>query len=48
MVEAVGNEVVELQRISFGSLRLGRLGIGKARLLDEAEVARLWKDARDG
>lgn len=48
MVEAVGNQVVELQRISFGSLRLGRLGIGKARLLDEAEVARLWKDARDG
>jgi 23S rRNA pseudouridine2605 synthase len=48
MVEAVGNQVVELQRISFGSLRLGRLGVGKARLLDESEVARLWKDARDG
>jgi 23S rRNA pseudouridine2605 synthase len=48
MVEAVGNQVVALQRISFGSLRLGRLGVGKARLLDESEVARLWKDARDG
>jgi 23S rRNA pseudouridine2605 synthase len=48
MVEAVGNQVVGLRRISFGSLRLGRLGVGKARLLDESEVARLWKDARDG
>jgi 23S rRNA pseudouridine2605 synthase len=48
MVEAVGNQVVALQRISFGSLRLGRLGTGKARLLDESEVARLWKDAGDG
>lgn len=45
MAEAVGNEVVELQRISIGHLRLGRLGVGKSRLLDEQEVARLWKDA---
>ena len=45
MAEAVGNEVVELQRISIGHLRLGRLGLGKSRLLDEQEVARLWKDA---
>ncbi len=44
MVEAVGDQVVRLERISFGSLRLGRLGVGKARLLDEPEVARLWKD----
>ena len=48
MVEAVGNQVSELQRISFGSLRLGKLGNGKARLLDEPEVARLWEDASDG
>jgi 23S rRNA pseudouridine2605 synthase len=48
MVEAVGNRVTALQRISFGSLRLGRLGIGKARLLDESEVARLWEDGGDG
>jgi 23S rRNA pseudouridine2605 synthase len=48
MVEAVGNEVTGLQRISFGSLRLGRLGKGRARLLDEREVARLWEDAADG
>jgi 23S rRNA pseudouridine2605 synthase len=45
MVEAIGNEVVSLQRISLGPLRLGRLGIGKSRLLDEREVERLWKDA---
>jgi 23S rRNA pseudouridine2605 synthase len=48
MVEAVGNQVSELQRISFGSLRLGKLGNGKARLLDEPEVARLWEDASNG
>jgi 23S rRNA pseudouridine2605 synthase len=48
MVEEIGNQVVELQRISFGSLRIGKLGVGKARLLDESEVARLWEDARDG
>jgi len=45
MAEAVGNEVMELQRISIGHLRLGRLGVGRSRLLDEQEVARLWKDA---
>ncbi|MGA7396569.1 MAG: pseudouridine synthase [Solirubrobacterales bacterium] len=45
MGEAIGNEVMELQRISIGHLRLGRLGLGKSRLLDEQEVARLWKDA---
>jgi 23S rRNA pseudouridine2605 synthase len=47
MAEAIGNEVVALQRISLGSLKLGRLGIGKFRLLDEREVERLWKDAGD-
>jgi 23S rRNA pseudouridine2605 synthase len=45
MAEAIGNEVTVLQRISIGHLRLGRLGLGKSRLLDEQEVARLWKDA---
>ncbi len=47
MAEAIGNEVTELQRISIGHLKLGRLGLGKSRLLDEQEVARLWKDAED-
>jgi 23S rRNA pseudouridine2605 synthase len=45
MAEAVGNEVVSLQRISLGPLKLGRLPVGKCRLLDETEVERLWKDA---
>ncbi|MBA3865942.1 MAG: rRNA pseudouridine synthase [Solirubrobacterales bacterium] len=45
MVEAIGNRVVSLRRIRFGSLALGRLAKGGARRLDEKEIARLWKDA---
>jgi 23S rRNA pseudouridine2605 synthase len=45
MVEAVGNEVVSLARIRFGSIELGTLPAGKARRLRRAEVRRLWKDA---
>jgi 23S rRNA pseudouridine2605 synthase len=45
MVEAVGNEVAELTRVGFGSLRLGRLREGGARRLREDEVERLWKDS---
>lgn len=45
MVEAVGNRVLGLQRIAFGSLRLGSLAEGRARRLGEREIARLWKDA---
>ncbi len=45
MVEAVGNRVVALQRIRFGSLQLGRLALGGSRRLSEGEIARLWKDA---
>jgi len=47
MAEAVGNQVAALQRIGMGPLRLGRLGVGRSRLLDEREVERLWKDAGD-
>jgi 23S rRNA pseudouridine2605 synthase len=46
MVEAIGNEVVELTRIAFGPLRLGELGEGEARRLSRAELRRLWKDPR--
>jgi 23S rRNA pseudouridine2605 synthase len=46
MVEAVGNRVLELRRIAFGSLPLGNLAEGSARRLSELEIARLWKDAR--
>jgi 23S rRNA pseudouridine2605 synthase len=47
MAEAVGNEVVELQRVRFGSLELGALREGVARRLKPAEVRKLWKDAAD-
>jgi 23S rRNA pseudouridine2605 synthase len=46
MAEAVGNEVVSLRRVGFGSLRLGRLPEGEARRLRAPEIERLWKDAR--
>jgi 23S rRNA pseudouridine2605 synthase len=45
MVEAVGNRVVELRRIAFGSLSLGRLAKGSGRRLNDGEIAQLWKDA---
>ena len=45
MVEAVGNEVVELRRVRFGSLPLGDLQEGASRQLADEEIARLWKDA---
>ena len=45
MVEAVGNRVVSLQRVSFGSLALGRLASGGSRRLSKDEVSLLWKDA---
>jgi len=46
MAEAVGHEIVELQRIRFGAVELGALEAGSARRLDEEEVRRLWEDAR--
>jgi 23S rRNA pseudouridine2605 synthase len=46
MVEAVGNEVVELARIRFGSIELEGLPEGRARRLRRPEVKRLWEDAR--
>jgi 23S rRNA pseudouridine2605 synthase len=45
MVEAVGNRVVSLRRVRFGSLALGRLAAGGSRRLSEREIAKLWKDA---
>ncbi len=46
MCEAVGHRVVELQRIAFGPLRLGRLKAGDSRRLTAAEVERL-REATD-
>jgi 23S rRNA pseudouridine2605 synthase len=45
MAEAIGNEVVALQRVRLGSLELGDLPPGEARRLSEDEVGRLWEDA---
>jgi 23S rRNA pseudouridine2605 synthase len=45
MAEATGNEVEALKRIRIGSLELGKLRQGKARRLEEGEVAALWKDS---
>jgi 23S rRNA pseudouridine2605 synthase len=46
MAETVGNEVVDLTRTAFGSLRLGDLREGASRRLTKAELRRLWKDPR--
>jgi 23S rRNA pseudouridine2605 synthase len=41
MLEAVGHDVVSLERVSFGPLGLGRLEQGESRRLNRAEVDRL-------
>lgn len=41
MAEAVGNEVVALRRVRFGSIELGDLSAGQARRLSSAEVSAL-------
>ncbi len=46
MAEAVGNEVVALRRVRFGSIGLGSLAEGEARRLGDDEVAVLWEDAQ--
>jgi len=45
MVERVGNAVASLERVGFGSLRLGDVQLGAARRLSRSELRRLWKDA---
>jgi 16S rRNA U516 pseudouridylate synthase RsuA-like enzyme len=45
MAEAVGNKAEALTRIRIGSLELGDLRRGEARLLEEGEVDALWKDS---
>ncbi|MDX6632519.1 MAG: rRNA synthase [Solirubrobacterales bacterium] len=46
MVEAIGNAVDSLRRTRLGPLQLGELAPGASRRLSDAEVERLWKDAR--
>jgi 23S rRNA pseudouridine2605 synthase len=45
MLEAVGNEVLALRRVSFGPLGLGELREGQARRLSDNEIAQLRKAA---
>jgi 23S rRNA pseudouridine2605 synthase len=45
MAEAIGNEAQSLTRIRIGSLELGELRPGEARLLEEGEIAALWEDS---
>jgi len=46
MLEAVGNRVTSLRRVSFGPLSLADLPEGKARRLSDGEVAQLRKASR--
>jgi 23S rRNA pseudouridine2605 synthase len=46
MCAAVGHPVLELERVRFGPLALGALGVGAHRRLNDAEVARLRDAAR--
>jgi 23S rRNA pseudouridine2605 synthase len=45
MAEAIGNEIVALRRVRFGSIALADLPEGASRRLGEDEIARLWEDA---
>ncbi|HET8955543.1 MAG TPA: pseudouridine synthase [Solirubrobacterales bacterium] len=46
MLEAVGNEVVALQRVKFGPLALGDLQSGRARRLTDEEIGELRDASR--
>jgi 23S rRNA pseudouridine2605 synthase len=45
MAEAVGNRAESLTRIRIGSLELGELPRGAARLLEPGEIDALWEDS---
>ena len=42
MLSHIGHPVVELKRTAYGKLRLGKLGIGKYRLLDSSDINRIF------
>ena len=46
MLEAVGNQVVALTRVSFGPLGLGNLSEGQARRLSDGEISNLRDASR--
>jgi 23S rRNA pseudouridine2605 synthase len=45
LMQAVGHEVTRLMRVSFGRLQLGELPAGRWRVIEEAEVKRVWPGA---
>jgi 23S rRNA pseudouridine2605 synthase len=45
LMKASGHEVTRLARVSFGGLELGTLAPGRWRVVEAAEIARLWADA---
>jgi 23S rRNA pseudouridine2605 synthase len=45
LMKASGHEVTRLARVSFGGLELGTLAPGRWRVVDAAEVARVWPGA---
>jgi 23S rRNA pseudouridine2605 synthase len=44
LMKASGHEVTRLARVSFGGLELGTLAPGRWRVVEAAEIARLWPD----
>jgi len=42
MFSHIGHPVVELKRTAYGKLRLGKLAIGKYRLLDSSDINRIF------
>ncbi len=46
MCEFVGHPVIELCRIAYGRLRLGNLPSGHSRMLDSADIARIFSVKR--
>lgn len=45
MCEAVGHPVLRLERVQVGPLKLGQLGVGRHRILSQAEIDELRKAA---
>jgi len=42
MFSHIGHPVVELKRTAYGKLRLGKLAIGKYRLLSSSDLNRIF------
>ncbi|MBU6375498.1 MAG: rRNA pseudouridine synthase [Bdellovibrionales bacterium] len=45
MIEAIGSEVTDLKRISYGGLVLGKLPAGECRLVSESELKKAFPEA---